>query len=261
MNLIQISILTDLAKSAALKAGKEILDIYHSEEIGLTLKEDQSPLTLADQAAHQVIISALEDTGLPVLSEEGADIPYSVRKDWEYYWLVDPLDGTKEFVKKNGEFTVNIALIHLGKPVMGVVYAPVLDWLYWGSLESGAWKQEGNAEPVLLEKVPDTTINTIVASRSHMNPETKDFIAKYPEAKVINMGSSLKITQVAENKAQLYPRFGPTMEWDTAAAHAIVLAMGGEILNLPGSIPLIYNKKNLINPSFLVVTSPWFSTI
>jgi 3'(2'), 5'-bisphosphate nucleotidase len=190
---------------------------------------------------------------LPVLSEEGAEIPYSVRKDWEYYWLVDPLDGTKEFVKRNGEFTVNIALIHLGKPVMGVVYAPVLDWLYWGSLESGAWKQEGNMEPVRLEKVPDTTIKTIVASRSHMNPETRNFIAKYPEAKVIHMGSSLKITLVAEDQAQLYPRFGPTMEWDTAAAHAIVLSMGGQIISMKERVSITYNKPDLLNPDFLVL--------
>jgi 3'(2'), 5'-bisphosphate nucleotidase len=248
----QITIFTDLAKKAALNAGEKILEVYHSEEIGLTLKEDQSPLTLADQAAHRLILALLEQTGLPVLSEEGADIPYSVRKDWEYYWLVDPLDGTKEFVKRNGEFTVNIALIHLGKPVMGVVYAPVLDWLYWGSLESGAWKQEGNMEPVRLEKVPNTAIKTIVASRSHMNQQTKDFITKYPEAKVVNMGSSLKITLVAENKAQLYPRFGPTMEWDTAAAHAVVNAMGGAVLTLENGVPLSYNKENLLNPDFLV---------
>ncbi|WP_194973316.1 3'(2'),5'-bisphosphate nucleotidase CysQ [Aquiflexum lacus] len=255
----QINILTELAKSAALIAGKKILEVYHSDEIGLTLKEDQSPLTLADQAAHKVIVSVLEDTNLPILSEEGADIPYSIRKDWEYYWLVDPLDGTKEFVKRNGEFTVNIALIHLGKPIMGVVYAPVLDWLYWGSKESGAWKQGGNQEPVRLSKVTDNEIKTIVASRSHMNQETKDFIAKYPKVKVTNMGSSLKITLVAENKAQLYPRFGPTMEWDTAAAHAIVLAMGGDVINLPELTPLIYNKENLLNPSFLVVASTMLS--
>lgn len=258
-DLKQISILTDLAKSAALKAGEKILEVYHSDEIGLTSKENHSPLTLADQAAHQAILYVLEETGLPILSEEGADIPYQIRKDWEYYWLVDPLDGTKEFVKRNGEFTVNIALIHLGKPIMGVVYAPVLDWMYWGSLESGAWKQLGDQKPEKLEKVTDITIKTIVASRSHMNQETKDFISQFPEAKVINMGSSLKITMIAENKAQLYPRFGPTMEWDTAAAHAIVLAAGGEVINLSDGKSLLYNKENLLNPSFLVRPSKFHS--
>jgi 3'(2'), 5'-bisphosphate nucleotidase len=252
MNLIQISILTDLAKSAALKAGEKILEVYHSEEIGLTLKEDQSPLTLADQSAHTVILSVLKQTGLPVLSEEGADIPYTVRKDWEYYWLVDPLDGTKEFVKRNGEFTVNIALIQQSTPVLGVVYAPILGWLYWGSLDSGAWKQEGNEEPFRLEKVSDTAIKTIVASRSHLNPETMEFISKFPNANVIQMGSSLKITLVAEDQAQLYPRFGPTMEWDTAAAHAIVLAMGGKVMTMKDRVSLAYNKPDLLNPDFLV---------
>ncbi|WP_373524474.1 3'(2'),5'-bisphosphate nucleotidase CysQ [Aquiflexum sp.] len=259
MNRKQISILTDLAKSAALKAGGKILEVYHSKEIGLTQKEDNSPLTLADQAAHQAIINDLEQTGLPILSEEGTEIPYSVRKNWEYYWLVDPLDGTKDFVKRNGEFTVNIALINLGKPIMGVVYAPILDWLYWGSVGYGAWKKVGDQGQEKLEKVNDPSIKTIVASRSHMNQETKDFIAQYPEAKVINMGSSLKITLVAESKAQLYPRFGPTMEWDTAAAHAIVLAAGGEVVNLSDGKSLLYNKENLLNPSFLVRTSKFHS--
>ena len=249
----QISIFTGLAKKAALKAGQKILEVYHSEEIGLTLKDDQSPLTLADQAAHRIILSVLEESSLPILSEEGAGIPYEVRKEWEYYWLVDPLDGTKEFVKRNGEFTVNIALIHLGKPILGVVYAPVLDWLYWGSLESGAWKQVGDQNPQKLLKLTDATVKNIVASRSHLNRETNDFIANYPEAKVVNMGSSLKITLVAENKAQLYPRFGPTLEWDTAAAHAIVLAMGGNVLRIDNRLPLIYNKENLLNPDFLVL--------
>jgi 3'(2'), 5'-bisphosphate nucleotidase len=247
-----ISTLTELAKTAALKAGEKILEVYHSEEIGLTLKEDQSPLTLADQAAHQTIFSILEGTKLPILSEEGAPVPYPIRKNWEYYWLVDPLDGTKEFVKKNGEFTVNIALIHLGKPIMGVVYAPVLDCLYWGNEETGAWKQTGHEESQKLDKVVDPTIKTIVSSRSHMNPKTENFITQYPNAAIISMGSSLKFMLIAENKAQIYPRFGPTMEWDTAAAHAVVNAMGGEVLTMDKRLPLSYNKENLLNPDFLV---------
>jgi len=249
---VSLSEFITLAKTAALKAGEKILEVYHSEEFGLELKEDHSPLTKADQAAHQTILSILDQTGLPILSEEGAPVPYPIRKKWEYYWLVDPLDGTKEFVKRNGEFTVNIALIHLGKPIMGVVYAPVLDCLYWGNMEIGAWKQEGDEAPLKLEKVNDPTIKTIVSSRSHMNAETEDFIAQYPGVAIISMGSSLKFMLIAENKAQLYPRFGPTMEWDTAAAHAVVNAMGGDVLTMDKRLPLTYNKENLLNPDFLV---------
>ncbi|MCH6235763.1 3'(2'),5'-bisphosphate nucleotidase CysQ [Cognataquiflexum rubidum] len=252
MQKISLSVLTELAKTASKKAGEKILGIYQSEEIGLTLKGDQSPLTLADQAAHDEIVIHLAQTGLPILSEEGSSVPFEIRKDWEYFWLVDPLDGTKEFVKRNGEFTVNIALIHQGTPVIGVVYAPVLDWLYWGNSEIGAWKQVGLEESQKLNEVTDATVKTIVASRSHMNPETADFIAKYPQAEVISIGSSIKFMLVAENKAQLYPRFGPTMEWDTAAAHAVVMAMGGKVLAMKGQASLTYNKPNLLNPDFLV---------
>ena len=249
---IQISTLTELAILAARKAGEKILSIYYSDEIGLVFKDDQSPLTLADQAAHNEIFKHLEGIGLPILSEEGAAIPYELRKDWEYFWLVDPLDGTKEFVKKNGEFTVNIALIHQGQPIMGVVYAPVLECMYWGNKESGAWKQDADSNPEKLSKTLDPSIKTIVASRSHLNQETKDFIGQYPESEVVSMGSSLKFMLVAEDKAQLYPRFGPTMEWDTAAAHAIVLAMGGKVMTIDGKKDIVYNKPDLLNPDFIV---------
>ncbi|MCL6257649.1 3'(2'),5'-bisphosphate nucleotidase CysQ [Aquiflexum sp. TKW24L] len=249
---ISVSVLTQLAKTAAQKAGERILNVYHSGQIGLTSKEDNSPLTLADQEAHDEIVYHLDQTGLPILSEEGSSVPYEIRKDWEYFWLLDPLDGTKEFVKRNGEFTINIALIHQGEPIIGVVYAPVLDCIYWGNGEIGAWKQEGREEPIKLDEVTGATIKTIVASRSHMNPETADFIAKYPDAEVVSMGSSLKFMLIAENKAQLYPRFGPTMEWDTAAAHAVVMAMGGKVLTMKGQTSLTYNKPNLLNPDFLV---------
>jgi len=250
---IDISALTDLAKNAAIAAGKQILEVYHSEEIGLELKADSSPLTLADKAAHEKIVKALLDSGLPILSEEGAEIPFEQRRDWAYFWMVDPLDGTKEFVNRNGEFTVNIALIHQGQPIMGVVYAPVLDWLYWGIIDSGSWKQIGKGKPEKLATVINPSVKTIAASRSHMNSETREFIAQFPNAEVHTMGSSLKFMLVAENKAQMYPRFGPTMEWDTAAAHAVVSAMGGKVLNMGEKIPLTYNKKNLLNPDFLVL--------
>ncbi|KPQ08607.1 MAG: 3'(2'), 5'-bisphosphate nucleotidase CysQ [Algoriphagus marincola HL-49] len=243
--------LTSLAKQAAFTAGKKILEVYDSADFGVEMKGDDSPLTKADQAAHEVIVSYLEKTGIPVLSEEGRNIPYEIRKSWDYFWMVDPLDGTKEFIKKNGEFTVNIALIHQGIPVIGVVYSPVLEWMYWGNGEEGAWKQERGDQPVALEKAEKSEVKTIVASRSHLSPETRSFIDQYPGAEVISMGSSLKFLLVAEGKAQVYPRFAPTMEWDTAAAHGVILAKGGEVLQWPEKTPLKYNKENLLNPWFI----------
>lgn len=251
MNTINLKELTSLAKEASLAAGKTILEIYNSADFGVEIKGDNSPLTKADQAAHQEIVSYLEKTELPILSEEGKDIPYEVRKDWDYFWMVDPLDGTKEFIKKNGEFTVNIALIYRGKPILGVVYAPVLEWLYWGNQEEGAWKQEFDNSPFQLKKLEDSEVKTIVASRSHLSPETQEFIDQYPGVEVISMGSSLKFMLVAEGKAQIYPRFAPTMEWDTAAAQGVILAYGGAIIKWPENNPLIYNKEDLLNPWFV----------
>ena len=246
--------LTSLAKEASLAAGKAILEIYNSADFGVEMKGDNSPLTLADQAAHKVIVSYLEKTDLPILSEEGRDIPYEERKNWEYFWMVDPLDGTKEFIKKNGEFTVNIALIHNGQPILGVVYAPVLEWLYWGNAEEGAWKQEGKELPFQLKKQDSSEVKTIVASRSHLSKETQDFIDQYPGAEVISMGSSLKFMLVAEGKAQIYPRFAPTMEWDTAAAHGVILSLNGVILKYPEKLELTYNKHNLLNSWFICIS-------
>ncbi|SIN79645.1 3'(2'),5'-bisphosphate nucleotidase CysQ [Algoriphagus halophilus] len=248
---INIKQLTSLAKEASVVAGKAILEIYNSADFGVEMKGDNSPLTKADQAAHQVIENFLEKTGLPILSEEGKDIPYEVRKVWDYFWMVDPLDGTKEFIKKNGEFTVNIALIHEGQPILGVVYAPVLGWLYWGNKEEGAWKQEGSATAFQLKKRFSSEVKTIVASRSHLSPETQDFIDQYPGVEVISMGSSLKFMLVAEGKAQVYPRFAPTMEWDTAAAHGVILAMNGHMLQWPNNHIINYNKIDLLNPYFI----------
>ncbi len=249
--MIDIKQLTSLAKEASLAAGKAILEVYNSSDFGVEIKEDNSPLTLADQAAHKVIVSYLEKTGLPILSEEGRDIPYEERKNWEYFWMVDPLDGTKEFIKKNGEFTVNIALIHKNTPVMGVVFAPVLDWLYWGNQEEGAWKQESDSAALKLEKSDSTEVKTIVASKSHLGKETQEFIDQYPGVEVISMGSSLKFMLVAEGRAQIYPRFAPTMEWDTAAAHGVINAMGATLHKWTEKTQLIYNKENLLNPWFL----------
>lgn len=248
---INIKQLTILAKEASLAAGEAILEIYNSSDFGVEIKGDNSPLTKADQAAHQIIVDFLEKTNLPILSEEGKDIPYHVRKDWEYFWMVDPLDGTKEFIKKNGEFTVNIALINKGKAILGVVYAPVLEWLFWGNQEEGAWKQEGNEDPFQLKKKEGKGVKTIVASRSHLSPETQSYIDQYPGAEVISMGSSLKFMLVGEGKAQIYPRFAPTMEWDTAAAHGIIKSAGGEVLVYPSNSQLLYNRENMLNPWFI----------
>ncbi|EKB49657.1 3'(2'),5'-bisphosphate nucleotidase CysQ [Cecembia lonarensis] len=249
MNLHQLS---SLAQSTALEAGRIILSIYHGFDMEVGYKEDDSPLTKADREAHEVIVKSLKETGIPILSEEGANVPYAIRSNWDYYWLVDPLDGTKEFIKKNGEFTVNIALIHQQKAILGVVYAPVLDWLYWGSKEEGAWKQEGNQPAVQLQVAPNAPVKTIVASRSHLSEETQAFIDQYPGAACISMGSSLKFLLVAEDKAQLYPRFAPTMEWDTAAAQAIVEAAGRQVLTYPDLEPMKYNREEMLNGWFVV---------
>ncbi|WP_339922162.1 3'(2'),5'-bisphosphate nucleotidase CysQ [uncultured Cyclobacterium sp.] len=242
--------LTEIALAAAKAAGQEILKIYESTDLGLKYKADESPLTKADLAAHQKISEFLVNTQLPVLSEEGKNIPFKERKDWDIFWMVDPLDGTKEFVKKNGEFTVNIALIKNGVPVMGVVYAPVLDWMYWGNSQ-GAWKTDEIGATIKLLHKGDKLVETIVASRSHLSIETQEVIDQYPGAEVISMGSSLKFMLLADNKAQLYPRFAPTMEWDTAAAHAILRALGYEIKKVTANEPLAYNKENLLNPWFI----------
>lgn len=250
--MLDIELLLNIAKKASLEAGNRILEVYQSADFGIETKGDASPLTLADKKGHDAIIDFLDETGIPVLSEEGKEIPFETRSKWESYWLIDPLDGTKEFIKRNGEFTVNIALIQKGKPIMGVVYAPALDILYWGSLQNGAFKQEKNGEVITLPQYQSEKIETIVASRSHLSEETANFIAQYPDAKTISMGSSLKFMLVAEGTAQIYPRFAPTMEWDTAAAQAVVEAAGGQVLCYPANTPLVYNRPDMLNGWFLV---------
>ncbi len=281
-----------LAIQAALDAGEAILDIYE-QDFEVEFKADESPLTTADKAAHNIIVQMLEKTPHPVLSEESAKVAYGERKDWGTYWLVDPLDGTKEFIKKNGEFTVNIALIENGQPVAGVVYVPVSHTLYVGSaqsawgMEQGAWKAEECAgksvEEILasagkcsVSGTPGTPLK-IVASKSHCNDETRQFIADleamHGKAELVSKGSSLKLCMVAEGVADIYPRIAPTMEWDTAAAHAVVVAAGGAVYQYDKNLsvsayngcgenddsaprqvpsPLSYNKENLLNPYFVV---------
>jgi 3'(2'), 5'-bisphosphate nucleotidase len=240
----------------ARRAGAAIMEVYLSGETGETSKADDSPLTLADLAAHRIIIEGL--TGLtpdiPILSEEAADIAYPVRSQWTRYWLVDPLDGTREFIKRNGEFTVNIALIEHGKPVMGVVYAPVPDVYYYGAPGTGAFVRRGSAAAQSVTVKPLATGETIrvVASRSHRDARTEALLEQLGDYQCISMGSSLKLCLVAEGTAHFYPRLGPTMEWDTAAAHAVVNAAGGIVCNMAGE-ELHYNKVDLHNPEFLVL--------
>lgn len=239
---------------AARDAGIEILEVYNSDDFDVEKKGDDSPLTKADRLANEVIVKKLkENTDLPILSEEGKDIPYEERKDWEYFWMVDPLDGTKEFIKQNGEFTVNIALIHKNEPILGVVYAPVLDKLYFGGKDIGAFMGE-NMDPQHKLKLikNETDVVRIVASRSHLNDETANYIEKFDNAQTVSMGSSLKFMLIADSEADIYPRFAPTMEWDTAAAHAVLKGLDVEVINMENDQPLRYNKKDLLNPNFLV---------
>jgi 3'(2'), 5'-bisphosphate nucleotidase len=238
------------------RAGAAIMEVYLSGDLGETSKADNSPLTLADLAAHRTIVEAL--TGLtpdiPILSEEAADIAYPVRSQWTRYWLVDPLDGTREFIKRNGEFTVNIALIEHGKPVMGVVYAPVPDVCYYGAPGAGAFVRRGNAavQPITVRPLAAGETIRVVASRSHRDAHTEALLEQLGDYQCISMGSSLKLCLVAEGAAHFYPRLGPTMEWDTAAAHAVVNAAGGIVCNMAGD-ELHYNKVDLHNPEFLVL--------
>lgn len=261
-----------LAIKASQDAGVKILEVYESD-FAVEHKEDKSPLTLADKNSHHAIVAYLLETDVPVLSEEGKSIDYNERKNWDKLWVVDPLDGTKEFIKRNGEFTVNIALVEKGQPVMGVIYVPVKDEMYFSWNAIGAYKVDNFSkvyEPddsleqlkEKASKLPLTNGNgkfTVVASRSHMSPETEEFINRkkeeHGEVDLVSAGSSLKLCMVAEGKANVYPRFAPTMEWDTAAGQAIAEGAGCTVTQKDEKTPLQYNKEDLLNPWF-VVTLP-----
>ena len=263
--------LLKLASQAAVNAGLEIMKVYASE-IVVENKADNSPLTLADQAAHHKIKEFLNASGIPLLSEEGKEYDFEERKKWNTLWIVDPLDGTKEFIKRNGEFTVNIALIQNNYPVLGVIYVPVTEQLYFGSAEHGAFLIKGISSSDLLNKIESNTyldhaislpdvenkssVFRLVASRSHMSPETENFIReqeqKHGKVELVSMGSSLKICLVAEGKAEMYPRFAPTMEWDTAAGQAIAEAAGKNFIDYQTGVRMKYNRENLRNNWFLV---------
>lgn len=251
-------------------AGKEIMKIYHSGEFEITSKNDSSPLTLADQKANEVINGYLEPHNIPIISEENREIAYSERKDWSQCWIVDPLDGTKEFIKKNGEFTVNIAFIAEGKPELGVICAPALNTLYFAIVsESKAYRYNfSDAAEISVEEVlekaeeigPQRTGGDcikVVGSRSHMNEDTQKFIENLRDSygekiEIVSKGSSLKFCLVAEGEAHIYPRFAPTMEWDTAAGQAICEAVGLSCLFRETGESMRYNRENLLNGHFSV---------
>lgn len=260
--------LLTIAIKASIEAGEEILKVYN-KDFDVEIKDDNSPLTLADKKSHEKIATYLEKTDYPVLSEEGRSIPFAERKAWETFWIVDPLDGTKEFIKRNGEFTVNIALIENNIPIMGVIYIPVVKSLYFADADFGSYKinhiTSSNIEALVAdyiakgEKLPLNNQNetfTIVGSKSHMTPETEAFIQKlekdHGKVDVISKGSSLKICMVAEGKANIYPRFAPTMEWDVAAGHAIAKYAGKNIYIAKTKDELFYNTETLLNPWFIV---------
>jgi len=280
--LTQYSNLIVLALRAAIEAGEEILEVYESRgEIEVSRKADRTPLTEADMRAHRRILALLAEPAggdqalgeaLPVLSEEASDIPFDRRESWDRYWLVDPLDGTKEFIKRNGEFTVNIAYVERGEPRAGVVYAPVLKRAYLGVVGIGAYRLDEvspGSVPEQWDEVVESATRlpraaepaaprpyTVVASRSHMSSETEQFVEElreeHPDLELVSAGSALKLCLVAEGSADVYPRFAPTMEWDTAAGHAVCAAVGVEVNSWPAERPLEYNKPDLVNPWFLV---------
>ena len=256
-----------VAVDAAVQAGKAIMDIYRTGDFGVEMKSDNSPLTLADKAAHNVIVESLAATHIPVLSEEGNHDVYDVRKNWEKLWIVDPLDGTKEFVKRTGEFTVNIALIEDCYPVTGVVFVPATRLLYYASKEFGSfkailnenWEEEDLVEIKNEVRLPLDSKSrklNIVASVSHLSKETEDFADllknKYGDTDFVSVGSSIKLCKVAEGSADIYPRLGPTMEWDTAAGQAVAEAAGAKVINWNTLKRFDYNREELLNNWFVV---------
>ncbi len=253
---------------AAIDAGDAIMEVY-ATDFTIDIKSDNTPLTIADTRANDIIAAVLDTTGMPYISEEGHLTPFHIRENWTRFWLVDPMDGTKEFVNRNGEFSVNIALIDNHKPIVGVIYAPVSDTLYFAD-ESGAWKVEhakgiviGNGNYAHLKrkaiKLPlqlSTPDFTVVVSRSHLNPETTEFInstkREHDSIRIVSRGSSLKMCMIAEGNADVYPRFGLTSEWDTAAGHALISAAGGSVVQFDNhEVELSYNSLDLQNPSFI----------
>jgi 3'(2'), 5'-bisphosphate nucleotidase len=247
-----MKVVLDQAVDLAIKAGDAIMEIYDGAKCEVTSKADNSPLTAADIASHNVIVDGLNRIApqWPVLSEESESTPYEQRREWPVFWLVDPLDGTKEFLKRNGEFTVNIALVEDGRPILGVVYAPAIQRMYFGARGVGAFRQErGETAPIRVQR-GSTGVTRIIVSRSHGGDEADVYTEQYGKCEFLTMGSSLKFCLVAEGTADVYPRSGPTMEWDTAAAHCILAEAGGVVTTASGD-HLVYNKPSLLNPGFI----------
>ena len=245
------------------EAGRQVMEIYHDQEGGYEVSEksDHSPLTKADRAAHKAICDRLKNhyPDIPIISEEQQEISYETRKGYEAFWLVDPLDGTKEFIKQNGEFTLNLALVYQGKPIAGIVAAPALERIYYAQQNAGAylWDEHDQTHQLSVNRFSHADPGLrLVCSRSHMNEDTQAFVDQYKNPELVSMGSSLKFMLVAEGKADIYPRFGPTMEWDTGAAQAIVETAGGQVIANETQKPLEYNKPDLHNPWFLVYGNP-----
>lgn len=263
--MIDLSIEIKTAINAAIEAGKVTLR-YYGKNLNIADKSDKSPLTEADLASNKIINDKLKSLDIPVLSEENPVVEYEIRKNWAQYWLIDPLDGTKEFINKSNEYTINIALMQNNYPVAGIIYIPVLDVIYFGKIGEGAFKIENagllpKEQLFLMENVKKLPLVShkglvIIASRSHLNEDTKQFIQniseKYKSISVENYGSSVKFCMIAEGKADIYPRLGPTMEWDIAAGHAIVEAAGFTVVEYPSGQPIKYNKESLFNPWFVV---------
>ena len=250
------SILPDVIKVAD-EASDKVLHIYQSD-FKVNYKADDSPITAADTAAHDIITHGLRriSRDIPILSEEGKDIPWEERKHWRRFWLVDPVDGTKDFTQRTGEFTVNIAMIEDGEPVLGVVTAPALKEAYWGVKGEGANKRDRAGKVHRIRVAQPKEVKRVVASKNHLNPETREFIEKLGEHELVQAGSSLKFCRIAEGHADIYPRLGPTCEWDTGAAQAVLMAAGGKVVTLEGS-PLEYGKQDVLNPYF-IASGSWY---
>ncbi|MCA0912745.1 3'(2'),5'-bisphosphate nucleotidase CysQ [Marinobacter nauticus] len=251
------SILPDVIKIAD-EASEKVLHIYQSD-FKVSYKEDHSPITAADIASHDIIVKGLRQISrdIPILSEEGAEIPWEERKKWRRFWLIDPIDGTKDFTQRTGEFTVNIAMIEDGEPVMGVVVAPALKEAFWGIKGEGAHMRDrtGRVHRIRVAEPKDTL--RVVASKNHLNEETRAFIDTLGAHETVQAGSSLKFCRIAEGHADIYPRMGPTSEWDTAAAHAVLVAAGGKV-QTPEGQPLVYGKENILNPNFIAAGNWYF---